>query len=69
MIHSLLLLRCDCCGRYFCYPLDVEGMPELEHAERLRDLAQRANWAHILPIGQPQAKDLCPTCFRMPPEG
>jgi hypothetical protein len=35
----------------------------------LRNMAQEASWAEILPIGQPRSRDLCPACFTLPPEG
>lgn len=37
--------------------------------DQLRDLAERSDWCHLLPIrtGQPP-RDLCPSCYTLPPE-
>jgi hypothetical protein len=41
----------------------------LQNAKLLRELAQQAGWAYVLPIGPDAGKDLCNKCFQLPPEG
>jgi hypothetical protein len=78
------MLKCDKCGRelldqsidiqisVFCAHLDLElgQEPTDEQRRELRQIAQDAGWSFMLAdVWGNMCRDLCPTCFTLPPEG
>jgi hypothetical protein len=68
MIKASLSLNCDGCPAFFLFDLEVEGMPDEDHAKNLRRLAHEAGWIHFELKGVPDSRDLCSKCAPVPHE-
>jgi hypothetical protein len=62
-------IRCDGCCAYGDFEVSVIEKISVSESSQLRQMAQGAGWTHFLPLGQSGARDLCPKCFTLPPEG
>jgi hypothetical protein len=68
---QLAKLECEMCGDHLLYAIAVVGPPVVSVAQRakLRDEAQKAGWSYWLGNRLGPARDLCPHCYTLPPEG
>jgi hypothetical protein len=63
-------LECDTCGEQLPGGIAILdcGAPNAGLRSNLREQGQRAGWTGLL-RGSGEWRDLCPNCFKMPPEG
>jgi len=67
----LAKLECDVCGDHMSYAIHVVGttLASVPQRAKLRDEAQKAGWCYVLGTRLGPARDLCPHCYTLPPEG